>query len=255
MTRFQEFLLLGVTFPLLACQHSVTPASAPLTDEDRAEKREVLHALAPCPAPSTSPAAPPPPISSAVPTEPPPGASGGPVEPGVYVELGVFEVPLASKPDAKQPLAAPRPLTDPAAELERLAQDDRARFLGAPQLMVRSEAPSQGIIAERTGPLLEAALRDVTARVKPAAGGAFVLEFELGIDLPHEGFGAPTRRAVKASASPRGDELVGFVASVPGLPGKSLHVLAVPYVIRGESDLRALFQCKMQRREQAVRNR
>jgi hypothetical protein len=174
----------------------------------------------------------------------------------VYVELGVFEVPVAGKPDAKQqPNASPRPLGDPAVELERLAEDDRARFLGAPQLLVRSEEPRQGIIAERTGPLLEAALRDVTIRVKPAAGGAFVLDFELGIDLPHEGFGAPTRKAVKASASPHDHELVGFIANVPGLPGKSLHVLAVAYVIRGESELRALFECKMQRRGQPALGR
>jgi len=201
-------------------------------------KREVLGSLVPCP-PVAGTVTPPPPDAPAPPPPPPDGA-GAPIEPGLFVELAILEVPARKGEDVV------------GRDLRALALDPEVRLLGAPQIFVTYSRPTTLVIEEHLGPLASLTLRDVTARLEPASSRALPFDLRVGVDLPtppDKPRASPKRSEIRATFAPRDRVLSAFAKPLPSASGHALEVVLTSYLVRDETDLRAIFACKMARRE------
>lgn len=202
-------------------------------------KREVLGSLVPCPAGTVSAASAP----DAPAPPPPPEGARAPIEPGLFVELAILEVPAKKEDDVV------------SRDLRALALDPAVRLLGAPQIFVTEARPTTLVVEEHIGPLATLALRDVTARLALAGSTAFPFDLRVGLDLPtppDAPRASPKRTEVGATFAPADRQLLAFVKPLPTASGRALEVLLTPYVVRDEADLRVIFACKMARRDAAA---
>jgi hypothetical protein len=202
-------------------------------------KREVLGSLVPC-APGEGTATSPP---GAPALPPPPGGARAPIEPGLFVELAILEVPAKKGEDIV------------SRDLRALALDPAVRLLGAPQIFVTETRPTTLVVEEHIGPLAAITLRDVTARLAPEGSTALPFDLHVGLDLPtppDAPRASPKRTEIGAIFLPADRRLVAFVKPLPTPAGRMLEVLLTPYVVRDETDLRAIFACKMARRDSAA---
>ena len=227
--------MLGVT----AC--ATTPA--PRVDDARAAelaKAQIFQAFAePC-----SLETPPNPALPADAPQPPPIVPPGPapIGPAVFLDTAWFLLP-----SARASVALP-------ASRERLTADPEVQLLGTPHLFATFDAPARAVFDEHTGPLAEATLHDITVIPKQTADGQLAIELDTGLLLPTSPTASESPAPVRIHfvAAPRSGQPVALTERIPGRPDQSLLILLTPYAIQGEAELRAIFTCKMARRQRAL---
>jgi len=149
----------------------------------------------------------------------------------VFVELTVLEVPTI--------VAAATTL----ANLSDLGRASEVTVIASPHLLARlGHAAKVETGGEPLGPA-HLALASVSALPQQADAGVTVLDLELTFQSPS---GA---RSYSLSVSGRTDE--PRLARLEVAPGRSVLLLFKLHSVHGEGDLRAIFQCKMQRAQRA----
>jgi hypothetical protein len=176
------------------------------------------------------------------PAPPPTVGPKGPFTSGVFLETALFLMP-----SARASVALP-------ASGERLIRDPEVRLLGTPQLFAQFDVPSRIAIEDHTGPLAEVTLHDVIATPRQAAEARLAIELDTGLLLPTSpsATGKPPETRVHFLTAPHVGQSVASTEQIPGQPEQSLLLLITPHVIERESELRAIFQCKMTQRQHAT---
>lgn len=223
-----------------SCQATTPAASVGQADRDRV-KREVLTAFERLcdlrgsnSAPRTQVATPlePPPT-------PPPGAQPEPLSPGVFLELALFTTPR-SVANAKDLRSA-------------LAKTPTARFIAAPHVLLEFGRTVILPFDEHTGPLTHTTLRAIEGTATVASDRRLALELSMILQLPTPPDAQPpvnpTATRVRFVLGLPARQVVAATAAIPGWPDESAVVLLVAHVIREDSDLRALFECRMRERQ------
>jgi hypothetical protein len=221
--------------------------AVPLADAGDAEvKREVLAAFehgcdlrleyGGMPLAATVPMGEPPPT-------PPPGvAPQGPRLPSVFLEMALFVAPASMGSGSRDLWRA-------------VANEPRARLVASPHQMLDLGQRARVSFEEHSGPLLNTALLALDSTATPASEGHLALDLDLHLLLPTAtnppSVAVPATRVHFALAAPEQAPIVA-TAAVPGRADEMAVLLLSAYVIRTETDLRTLFECKMRKRQRWV---
>lgn len=227
-------ILAIVAIGLAGCAATTTPAFSETRSAELA-KAQVFRAFAePCSlsapsaqVPSDAPEAP-----AAVRTTP---AS---FRPGVFLETALFLLPTE-----KVNLSP-----------ERLARDPEVRLLGTPHLLGAFDDTGRASFEEHTGPLAETTLAGIAATPRQTADIELSIDLESVLLLPTDPDGTrrPKESHVHFQVAPRPGQPVASTEQIAERPRESLLLLLTPYTVRDESDLRAIFMCKMAQRRRSV---
>ncbi len=171
--------------------------------------------------------------------QPCPGMTGAAV-PGELDEIFV-EAALVDAPSA---LAEHVTLAD----LPELARSRRARLVGAPHVIGKFDAEtsvSLGANADQTTPVALARLSVLPRHVDDDTS---MLELELELSAQERSSQVPAAKTLRFSVTTRDNE--PGVAHMPWHEAgkRSLIVAFRTFRVRGEAELRAIFECKMQQR-------
>jgi hypothetical protein len=135
-----------------------------------------------------------------------------------------------------------------------LVRDPSVRLLGTPQLSAEFDATSRAVLDDHTGPLAQTMLRELSAMPKQTDDAQVAIEINAVLQLPtpQTAIGRPPESRIPFLTAPHFGQAVAMTAQVPEQPGQSLLLLLTPYSVRSEADLRAIFLCKMARRQRAL---
>jgi hypothetical protein len=187
------------------------------------------------------------PLNAALPPDAPQPPATVQPEPGSFTSKIFLETALFLLPTARANLPLP-------ASRESLTRAPDVRLLGTPHLVVASEATARAALEDHLGPLAEVALREITATPRQTADARLAIELETVLLLPTQQTptGRPRESRIRFFAVPHPGQAMAVTEQIPEQPGQSLLLLLTPYAIRRESDLRAIFLCKMAQRQRAL---
>ena len=180
---------------------------------------------------------------------PPPPAGTAPDEsmaPSVFLDLAFFSVPLAWSH-----AAAPQ-------DLRALAEDPRVELLAVTHQTAEIGRVSRAVVADHSGPLARPLIHELVAKPNLPDADHVVLDLQVVLQLPsREPPHALERRehGIAFVTAPRAQRPVALSAPLPERPGRVLLLLLTPYVVRHQSHLREIFQCKMADRQRAAAGR
>lgn len=226
--------LLACSVSLLGCVHgSTAPDGSAETHAAQDAKRQVLRMFeTPCP-------------SAPAQTEARLEGSGALHRPQrVFLDTAVFELPT----HAAQAKSADFSST--------LVANPAVRLLGTPHLIAEAERSTM-VLEERTGLVTTSTLNELSATATFADDQRTVLDLEIVLQVPPARDSKSSeltaqKRRIRMLLAPRDRQHVRSSAPIPEQPGRSLLVLLTPYVLDDDSDLRAVFECKMWQRQRAL---
>lgn len=179
------------------------------------------------------------------------GPEPGPFRPGVFLDTALFLLPTATAGGRRS--GTPEAVRLPASR-ESLTRNPSVRLLATTHLSAEFDTTSRVAVEDHTGPLAQTTLRELSATPKQAHDAQLAIELDaiLQLPTPQATPGRPPESQIHFLTAPRVGQPVALTAQIPEQPGQSLLLLLTPYAIRGEADLRAIFLCKMARRQRAV---
>jgi hypothetical protein len=177
------------------------------------------------------------------PPAPPPGfAPQGPRVPSVFLEMALFVAPAGMGSGSRDLRPA-------------LANEPKARLVATPHQLLDFGQPARMSFEQHSGPLLNTALQSLDSTATPASEGQLALALDVHLLLPTAtnpaSVAVPATRVRFAVAAPVQTPIVA-TAAVPGRADEMAVLLLSAYVLRTESDLRTLFECKMRNRQRWV---
>ncbi len=161
----------------------------------------------------------------------------------VFLDTAVFELPTRAAQE-KAVYSSSTLIADPAV-----------RLLGTPHIVAEAKR-STIMLEERTGLLTTPTLNELSVTATFTEDQRTVLDVEIVLQVPPErssssGALRAQKRRIRLLMAPRDRQHVRASAPIPDQPGRSLLVLLTPYLLRDDSDLRAVFECKMWQRQRA----
>jgi hypothetical protein len=174
------------------------------------------------------------------PPPPPPGlAPHGPRLPSVFLETALFVAPARMGSASRDLRLA-------------LANEPMARLVASPHQLLDFGQRGRVSFEEHSGPLLNTALLAMDSTATPAGEGRLALDLDVHLLLPTAtnppSVAVPATRVHFALAAPVQAPIVA-TAAVPGRADEMAVLLLSAYVLRTETDLRTLFECKMRNRQ------
>jgi hypothetical protein len=228
-----EGLILACSVSLVGCVHVSTAADPSTETHAQYAKREVFRMFeTACPSASGDTAA--------------PAASSGTLRRPhrVFLDTAVFELPTG---------AAQEKSVDSSSTL---IADPAVRLLGTPRIAAEAER-STIMLEERTGLLTSSTLNQLSVTATFTEDQRAVLDVEIVLQVPlarssSSGELSTQKRRIRLLMAPRDRQHVRASAPIPDQPGRSLLVLLTPYFLHDDSDLRAVFECKMWQRQRTL---
>src|SRR5215207_2483170 len=159
----------------------------------------------------------------------------------VFAELYLLEGPSATVRAAR------------VSDLQQLAADERVRLLAAPHLVSDLDQRVEQTLVERIGVSQEASLYRLALVPRESSDGSVVIELFLTLQLPNATgvIPAPTSTMTVTMTGAEQQLMLGSSA-LPHRKDRSLLVLVKYWRVRDSQDLRAIFECKMRRRQHAL---
>jgi len=139
------------------------------------------------------------------------------------------------------------------ANLQDLPQNADVQLIGTPHILGEFDHTSELALGPSDSEDDHVSVARLSALPR-RADGSVVLDLELELDLPHSKAGpAAPRRTLTFTASARDNEPALARVAWDEASERSLLILLRTFEVRGEDDLRAIFQCKMREHAQALR--
>ena len=158
----------------------------------------------------------------------------------LFVEVAILDVPSA--------VAAATSL----ANLQDLSQSLRVQLVGVPHVIVDFEHEAEIVTAPNDA--ADQRLSGMRLSMLPhRADGVVVLDMKLALNSPSSNVVAASSVPLTFSATARQNELTLARVEWDAASRRSLLLLFKTFEVRGEQDLRAIFECKMQQRAEALR--
>jgi hypothetical protein len=141
------------------------------------------------------------------------------------------------------------------AQLDIWAADPAVQLLGTTNRSVALSERSEIVIEERMGPLLRPVVHGLSVDAKSTADGRLAFDLAVTLQAPSPEPGGMTRlqRRISFVTAARERELIVLSAPLPDTPGHEILVLLVPYLVRDDRDLRAIFMCTMENELRAMK--
>jgi hypothetical protein len=159
----------------------------------------------------------------------------------VFAELALLEGPVAT-------LAAAR-----LEDLPALAADPHLRLLAAPHLVAKLGTRADVTLVDRIGATQEASLYRLDIAPRETSEGGVVLELDVTLQLPNPNGTIPAPTATTTmTTTGHEQQLMLLSAPLPHTKARSLLALVKYWRIRDQQDMRAIFECKMRERQNAI---
>lgn len=164
--------------------------------------------------------------------------------PSVLLELAFLAAPVDAR-EAALPVKLNAWIGDPTVQL--LATTNRS---------VSLERRAEMVIEERLGPVVRPSIHELSVDARITEGDQIALDLSVVLQLPSSDRGTavvPLERRVSFVTAAHDRKPMVLSAPLPGTPGRAFLVLLVPYLVRHDRDLRAIFLCKMESQMRAMK--